>query len=665
MDDLKFIKKNYGEKMMKLCRELFPIILETPGKLSKIMLEHFEPTKFLYTDIVSNNLIDKFKNYIYSFIDMEKADEIGAEKKPEQLLSEAGYILYECKTEAEIQEFKKFYAEGEELCTFRGGRLNTCYVFFAVKKNVDEIKRENFSNPLREDEYGTSVISIQFARTKPNTLSIKNRYNHRVNNPDNTFNNNLDNIIKGLTKSFKVEYKLEFSAQNQDFEIPGYVSVEDKWYKYNYEINNVYYCPNNIIIDNYEVIDKYSKRPERYIVIDQFIIDLEGEEVELNGEKRKIKTIKPYDKKLEDSFPEFHKNIERINVIVDKTTGNKTLEITYDNGKLATIVINKRNQMVEYHNDFLQEMPDFFLRKANKLQVLDVKNLIKIGKLCLDEVSTIESIQAPKLLEIGNYSLRRLKLLTEFIAPNLIRIGTGVLCDVPLLKSFQCSNLTVMGNSCLTITNLTKFIAPNLISMGNYCLQTNKLVIFSAEKLKQIGTNCLEFVTQLENVNVPSLENIGESCLRWIPHLLEFSAPNLIIMGEGTLKEADRLRRFFTPKLKRMGSFSLELAPELTEFIAPNLEEIGIQCLDKSTKLPNLEQILSSVNKFKISALEKEEYDEFAGFGFYGDDSTIDNIKPSSKRLSERVIDIIKNNLYKLRDFKNILIKKSNGGRNR
>ena len=43
----------------------------------------------------------------------------------------------------DIQKFKKYYAIGEELCTFSGGRLNNCYVFFAVKKNISwfQVKR--------------------------------------------------------------------------------------------------------------------------------------------------------------------------------------------------------------------------------------------------------------------------------------------------------------------------------------------------------------------------------------------------------------------------------------------------------------------------------------------------------------------------------------------
>ena len=209
IDDLKIIKKEYGEKMAHLCRELFPIILETKGLLSKIIMSKFARNYFLYDDLIENDMIEQFKNYIYSLVDVENKDYLSINKSIKELLNEAGYDFYECHSESDIQSFRKYYAPGEELCTFtNGNRLERCFVFFAVKKNVDEIKRENFQNPERQDEYGTSVISIQFTRNG-HTLSIKNRYNHKVNNPDATFGNNLENIISGLTKAFEDEYNLK------------------------------------------------------------------------------------------------------------------------------------------------------------------------------------------------------------------------------------------------------------------------------------------------------------------------------------------------------------------------------------------------------------------------------------------------------------------------
>ena len=203
--DLKIIKDNYGERMMHLCRELFPTLLEKEGLLSSLILKKFNPSRFLYEDIIENKLVYDFKNYIYNLVDVEKKEIIQTHKTPRELLSEAGYDFYECKTEEEIQSFKKYYETDEELCTFNGGRLDRCYVFWAVKKDVDDIKRKDYKHPIRDDKYGTSVMSIQFTKGNINTLSIKNRYNHTVNNPDATLSNNLENIIPGLTESFEKE----------------------------------------------------------------------------------------------------------------------------------------------------------------------------------------------------------------------------------------------------------------------------------------------------------------------------------------------------------------------------------------------------------------------------------------------------------------------------
>ena len=210
--DYKILKENYGENFARLCRQLFPTLLEKEGLLSQIIMSQFAPNHELYEDIITESNIEAFKDYIYRFIDVESKN-IKTNKTVEELLDEKGYKFYECKTEAEIQSFKKYYEKDEELCTFLGGRLERCYVFFAVKKNVEDIQRKDFPNPTRQDDYGTSVISIQFTRIG-NTLSIKNRYNHRVNNPDATFSNNLDNINPGLTEAFEREYGLRIKVYN-------------------------------------------------------------------------------------------------------------------------------------------------------------------------------------------------------------------------------------------------------------------------------------------------------------------------------------------------------------------------------------------------------------------------------------------------------------------
>ena len=49
MDDLKIIKKKYGEEMMRFCRKSFPTILDNyPGVLSQTLIKNFDASRHLY-----------------------------------------------------------------------------------------------------------------------------------------------------------------------------------------------------------------------------------------------------------------------------------------------------------------------------------------------------------------------------------------------------------------------------------------------------------------------------------------------------------------------------------------------------------------------------------------------------------------------------------------
>ena len=95
--------------MSKLCRKLFPTILEIPGKLSSILLARFYPDRNLYRNIIDSHRERYFKDYVYSLFDTNKTL-VKTDKSVRELLSEAGYDFYECKTEDQIQGFRKYYA---------------------------------------------------------------------------------------------------------------------------------------------------------------------------------------------------------------------------------------------------------------------------------------------------------------------------------------------------------------------------------------------------------------------------------------------------------------------------------------------------------------------------------------------------------------------------
>ena len=149
MNELDKIKKYYGEEMMHFCRSSFSTILETNNLLFDILSKNFAPSKFLYNDIKEDHMCDEFRNYVNSFakgVILYPSNN----KTPYELMDEAGYILYECKNEKDIQKFEKFYEFEERLCTFNGGRLDNCYVFFAVKKNIEKYRRVDFKKPRRQ-----------------------------------------------------------------------------------------------------------------------------------------------------------------------------------------------------------------------------------------------------------------------------------------------------------------------------------------------------------------------------------------------------------------------------------------------------------------------------------------------------------------------------------
>ena len=430
IDDLKVIRKKYGEKMYHFCRESFPTLLEETKKLLKLLSDNFHESHSLFDDIVANGKESEFKNFIYSLVDVENNNELVMIKTPEELMSSAGYVLVECYNEGDIQAFRKYYAPGEELCTFNGGRLNRCRVFFAVKKNVSDIKREDFKNPTRQDEYGTSVISIQFTKDGTNTLSIKNRYNHTVNNPDATFSNNLDNIIPGLTESFERYKGIIQRYKSQNFEIKGYVRANDgKYYKYNYEINNVYYCPDNIIIDNFNV-KRYDK--SRYLIIDYFIIDLSN------------KSISLYGRYLSDSFCDVIKDINKIEI--DNIDSGKKITILGDNNKSLVIITNKDGKIISLKMDEIYVIGDYFLDWNKSLQKFTAENLIKVGNDFLRCNDTLQELYLPNLTEVGSDFLYYNTSLQKFTAENLTEVGCYFLGCNNTLQELYLPNLTKVGD---------------------------------------------------------------------------------------------------------------------------------------------------------------------------------------------------------------------------
>jgi len=497
--DFEIIKKKYGENFARLCRTLFPTILDKKGLLPEILNEKFEPSKFLYEDITENYMENEFKNFIYRYANINNVEHKEVNETPEELFDKAGYKLYKCETNEEILSFKKYYKKGEELCTFRDkNRINNYTIFWAVKKNADKIKRENFTNPIRQDEYGTSVISLQFSKGNSSTLSIKNRYNHTVDNPDATFSNDLENIQPGLTDSFKKYYNIDLSLSSGGFELPNYVMADDgKFYRYNVEIDNTYFCPNNIIIANGKVV-KLDK--SQYEIIDYFILDKKNPYIYIGVE-------------MEDAFVDAFYGLKKIN-IKKLENGEKLLVFTKKKEKFE-LIVNKYNQIIKYTNNYINIIGKDFLKRNNSLIEFTANNVREIGDGFLYWNKKLKTFNTEKLKEVGINFLYENKDLINFNANNLEIIGEWALTNNEGLEVLNLPKVKEIGSHFMASNNTLKELSlKNLHKLGSRAFAFNKSLQFiNLPKLKEIKEGSFEDGSSLTYINLPKVKHIERCCL--------------------------------------------------------------------------------------------------------------------------------------------------------
>lgn len=608
--DLKNIKKHYGEKFMHLCRSLFPIVLEKEGLLYKVISENFAPSHALYDQIEKDGMEPAFKSLVFNLAGFdEQADLVKTGKTPEELLDEAGYILYpECKTEEDIQKFKKYYAKGEELCTFKGGRLKTCRVWFAIKKNVDKIKREDFTNPERQDKYGTSVISIQFTKNSFSMLSIKNRYNHTVFNPDATFSNNLENISKGLTSAFIENYELDLIDPSKRSFIQGNFvrAIDGKIYVENTSLGNIYYCDNNVVVDNYRAV-KFD--PRYTLLIDNYVVDFS---------KKKIYNYYDAtynrDEKKTDAFVESIGEIEDIK-LTKLDLGKKQIEIKPKNGEVVKIVINFRNEIVEYYNENAVEIGDNFLDLNDSLEKLMLPNVEVIGNEFLFMNRNLRNVLLPELKKVGNFFLGTNQLLQSVFCPNLESVGdfflesnTG-LREIDLPKAKMIGDRFIYSNRLIDKVNL-----PQVVNINKEFLSQNELVTkLDFPMLKRVGVRFMSFNKVITNVNMPQILVVGDDFLFSNGGLISLDLPNALRIGNGFLCLNENLSEINLPQVTRVGENFLNNNVNLTKIDFPKLKLVGDNFLKENKKIEeiNLPSVKSkAVLYYRIKRLQQKSYNE-------------------------------------------------------
>ena len=592
MDDLKLIKKYYGEEMMHLCRRLFPTILDESGKLFNILDNNFQRTKYLYKFIEANKLELKFKDYIYGLLYSEQ-EFAESKKNIYELMDEAGYNLYECNSESDILRFKKYYKKGEELCTFDDNRLETNYVYFAVKKNVDEIKREDFKHPKREDEYGTSVISIQFTKGDIQTLSIKNRYNHKVTNPDCTFNNNLENIIPGLTLAFVKDkgYNINQGYKEEIFENLFRLTNDKKHYFVLYEYNNISYGPDNIIIDNSNVITKYLEK-EKYIVIENYILDLVNKKIFL------------YDERIQDDFINHIKNIKKITI--KKNKENKKVILTPIEGEDIIIELDSFNRIIGYVNNNIEKIGDNCFKYCHNIKYFHLNNVKEIGNDFAPLVVFANDLKMPKLTKIASSFLLLATGPKILNLPSVIAVGNNFMkhakTEIACLPRLEY----IDSNFMLYNKKLKKIYIPSTrIIKDCFLYENEELNTGDFSSLESVGALFLNFNTKIDYLNFPSLKCVGDDFMQWnqayyanfkslenvgknflanLSNMLVLSLPNLVFADCSFLLRA-KIKYIYAPKLKYLQDDALRYAKDLEYVDFKELQYVGDNFMENCSKI--------------------------------------------------------------------------------
>ncbi len=365
------------------------------------------------------------------------------DKNPLELLNDAGYDAFVVDSLKKQNSIKKYFRKNEELCTFNDPhRHEDYYMIHAVKRGAENIKPA--TNPERYDEYGTSVISIQIAKTG-GFISIKNRYNHTVNDPDATFNNNPDKIIHGLTDSLKKFFHVDFNTSENPLPY-NFRMVNDQMVRYNYEINNVYFGS-----DYYFSGDTITKLNKDYeVMLDYYILD------KRSGTVRGI--LEDDNECTCDIFNHVFQN-KKILVKRDKEYS----QIFANDVHIATVCDGK---IIELNLPGIDVVGNNFLQYNQALTSINLPNATKIGDgfLCYNEALT--SIDSPNATEIGDGFLCYNEALTSIDLPNATEIGNAFLLNNKVLTSIKLPNATKISwwflqhNKSLIKMNIPK-ISPN------------------------------------------------------------------------------------------------------------------------------------------------------------------------------------------------------------
>jgi hypothetical protein len=396
----------------------------------------------------------------------EKTHACPGVRSAKAMLDEAGYVLVDnIEKKEDYLEYEKYFREGEKLCKFSSYDATRRYskLFFILKKGFEGIQPAE--SPKRQDDYGTSIMSVGISPDRREVRQITSRYNHKVPGCDNTFNSNLDNIVEGLTEAFNRDYSLRLSPR-RDIEFENFYISGGKYFHYFREVNARKIGRHSVDGKVYD--------PGTFLVFDTYVLDIKG---------KKITSIARED----DAFEE----------IVNKelSSGGK-IKIGGEGEVLIGgfyIRLNEENEIVELRHEGLESVGKSFLYLNNNLRTLSLPNLKKAGWGFLYSNRRLKSLSLPSLEVAGNGFLYNNRDLGYLYLPRLKSTGDNFLYFNNTLESLYLPSLEFAGNNFLyDSNNLRSLSLPSLeVSGHNFLYFSNNLEYLYLPRLKSTGGNFL------------------------------------------------------------------------------------------------------------------------------------------------------------------------------
>lgn len=536
-------------------KSVFEVIKKQNGEQFALDVRKYDSALFEIKEIEKMLLFaGRDAKPLLAFLESLKISKMAPEIKTNdslcELLNKAGYDFLIVDDLKKQQSIRPFFAKGEELCTFKDmERFKKYHILYLIKKGAEKLNRADFKTPMREDEYATSVMSIQMLK-EGGFIKITNRYNHTVENPDNTFYSNPDYIALGLSLALKKHFNVDFQVGKVD--LPnGFLFLKNKIYQYHLEMGNVFYGADFYLKEGH----CYPIQKDYQLLVDNFILDF-----------KENKIIVPHQKD-EDLYPEdvflslLKTEVEGKKLSLKKE--NKETYLVEADGRCVLKARHGRLIYADLKSPIVINSPVFVHHDA--VEEVYLNQVKSFAPNSFFSCSKLKVLELKKALIVPSSSVRNLTGLTHLDLSSVQKVCQESLVLLPLLSTLLMKNVREIQSNSLFLCD--------------------KIPEFVFYKLKKIGTRVMSKNKSLKRIVAPLLERSGSCSLSENPLLRDVCLLNLKKVGSKSLCSNKSLRLLSLNQVETVEQGAVSLNENLTVLLMNGLKYLGLNSFLMNPKL--------------------------------------------------------------------------------